>query len=166
MSTPTSTTPTVRVSAPQPPAPRPSGPRTALVAVGAAVVGAAVVAGLVLALTGSGTPAAAQPAVRSASHTVTIVSTPTGGGSAHHVVPTPPVPSPAVETLQVELGRLNYYEGPVTGLMNTQTEQAVTYLQRDAHLPQTGTMNAATDTALIHFLADGNNQMGGTAMAS
>ena len=44
--------------------------------------------------------------------------------------------------------------------MNRQTEQAITYLQRDAHLPQTGTMNAATQAALAHFLADGNNQMG------
>jgi len=44
--------------------------------------------------------------------------------------------------------------------MNTQTEQAITYLQRDAHLPQTGTMNTATQAALIHFLATGNNQMG------
>jgi peptidoglycan hydrolase-like protein with peptidoglycan-binding domain len=85
------------------------------------------------------------------------------------VVPTPiapPVPSPTVETLQVELGQLNYYEGPVTGIMNTQTEQAITYLQRDAGLPQTGTMNAATDTALVHFLATGNNQMGGNTMAN
>jgi hypothetical protein len=44
--------------------------------------------------------------------------------------------------------------------MNTQTEQAITYLQRDAGLPQTGTMNAATTAALAHFLATGNNQMG------
>ena len=47
--------------------------------------------------------------------------------------------------------------------MNEQTVQAITYLQRDAHLPQTGTMNAATQAALQHLLATGNNQMGGNA---
>jgi len=91
----------------------------------------------------------------------------TGTVPAHHVPPAPkpaptpaPAPSPAIETLQRELGRLNYYEGPITGTMNTQTVQAITYLQRDAHLPQTGTMNAATQQALVTMLAQGNNQMG------
>jgi peptidoglycan hydrolase-like protein with peptidoglycan-binding domain len=65
--------------------------------------------------------------------------------------------------LQRELGQLNYYEGPITGTMNQQTVQAITYLQRDAHLPQTGTMNAATQSALTHMLATGNNQMGGNS---
>ena len=44
--------------------------------------------------------------------------------------------------------------------MNSQTVAAITYLQRDAHLPQTGTMNAATQQALVTMLAQGNNQMG------
>ena len=62
--------------------------------------------------------------------------------------------------LQQELGQLNYYEGSVDGIMGPQTVQAITYLQRDAHLPQTGQMNAATQAALAHFLlAHGNNQM-------
>ncbi|WP_220187723.1 peptidoglycan-binding domain-containing protein, partial [Pseudonocardia pini] len=89
--------------------------------------------------------------------------TPGTGGSGGHVTPvTPPIaPSAAIETLQKELGRLNYYEGPVTGIMNTQTTQAITYLQRDAGLPQTGTMNAATQAALTQMLATGNNQMAG-----
>ena len=50
--------------------------------------------------------------------------------------------------LQRELGQLNYYEGPVDGIMGPQTIQAITYLQRDAHLPRTGQMNAATQAAL------------------
>jgi peptidoglycan hydrolase-like protein with peptidoglycan-binding domain len=93
----------------------------------------------------------------------TVPAVPASGGSSahHHVVPTPPAPSATIVTLQRELGQLNYYEGPVTGTMNQQTVQAITYLQRDAHLPQTGTMNAATQAALAHFLADGNNQMAG-----
>jgi peptidoglycan hydrolase-like protein with peptidoglycan-binding domain len=55
--------------------------------------------------------------------------------------------------LQRELGQLNYYEGPVDGIMGPQTIQAITYLQRDAHLPRTGQMNAATQAALASFLA-------------
>ncbi len=78
----------------------------------------------------------------------------------HPVTPDRPVPSAAVATLQRELGQLNYYEGPVTGLMNPQTTAAITYLQRDAHLPRTGVMNAATERALAGFLAHGNSQMG------
>jgi len=73
---------------------------------------------------------------------------------------TPAAPSAAIETLQNELGQLNYYEGPVTGTMTPQTVQAITDLQRDAHLPRTGAMDAATQAALANFLANGNNQMG------
>ena len=74
---------------------------------------------------------------------------------------TPVHPSAAVMQLQRELGQLNYYEGPVDGLMGPQTIAAIKDLQRDAHLPQTGQMNAATQAALANFLAHGNNQMGG-----
>ena len=74
---------------------------------------------------------------------------------------TPVHPSAAVVKLQQELGQLNYYEGPVDGIMGPETIQAITYLQRDAHLPQTGQMNAATQAALANFLAHGNNQMAG-----
>ncbi len=77
---------------------------------------------------------------------------------AKPVTPTP-APSAAVEALQKQLGQLNYYEGSVDGLMGPQTIAAITYLQRDAGLPQTGTMNAATQAALTNFLANGNNQM-------
>jgi len=77
------------------------------------------------------------------------------------VTPVHPVqPSAAVVKLQQELGQLNYYEGQDDGIMGPQTIQAITYLQRDAGLPQTGQMNAATQAALAHFLAHGNNQMG------
>jgi lysozyme family protein len=65
-----------------------------------------------------------------------------------------PLPAPGEE-----LGQLNYYEGADDGIMGPQTIQAITYLQRDAGLPQTGQMNAATQAALANFLAHGNNQM-------
>jgi hypothetical protein len=98
---------------------------------------------------------------------ITPVPTPTPTPTPTHTVTpatpvTPkPVPSAAVETLQKQLGQLNYYEGPVDGLMGPQTIAAITYLQRDAGLPQTGTMNAATQAALQNFLVNGNNQMAG-----
>ena len=70
-------------------------------------------------------------------------------------------PSAAVKTLQQQLGQLNYYEGPVDGIMGPQTIAAIKDLQRQAGLPQTGTMNPATGAALAHYLAHGNNQMAG-----
>jgi peptidoglycan hydrolase-like protein with peptidoglycan-binding domain len=164
------------------PEPGSSRARTIAVSVTCAVVAAAVTAGLVLGFGGAtAAPAAApSPAPAAASAAPNDQGVPAGptsrarieipaapeGVPAHHVrpappaPPTPPAPSAAVSTLQRELGQLNYYEGPITGTMNSQTEQAITYLQRDAHLPQTGTMNAATQQALVRFLAQGNNQMG------
>jgi len=138
------------------PAPAPSTTgRTVLIALGSAVAGAAVVAGLAFGLGafGSSTPAASTPVVEH-----------TSSAAHHNVTPvTPAKPSETIIVLQRELGQLNYYEGPVTGVMNEQTVQAITYLQRDAHLPQTGTMNAATQSALQHMLVTGNNQMGGNS---
>lgn len=152
-----STTTSTRKSTSTPtPAPSTTG-RTVLISLGSAVAGAAIVAGLAYGLGafGSSTPAATTPVVE---HT---------SSAAHHVTPVTPVtpaqPSETIIVLQRELGQLNYYEGPITGTMNEQTVQAITYLQRDAHLPQTGTMNAATQSALQHMLVTGNNQMGGNS---
>ncbi|GEL22550.1 hypothetical protein PSU4_15040 [Pseudonocardia sulfidoxydans NBRC 16205] len=151
-------TQTAPTSTPSTPA-GPSRTRKVVAFSAAGIAVAGIVTGLVIGFGGStpsATPAAPQiaPISHSTSHT-----------PSHSVTPVEPVtpvaPSAAIETLQKELGRLNYYEGPVTGVMNTQTTQAITYLQRDAHLPQTGTMNAATQAALANFLANGNNQMGG-----
>jgi hypothetical protein len=55
---------------------------------------------------------------------------------------------------------LNYYEGPVNGVLTHATTQAITYLQRDAHLTQSGVFDKATYDALQQMLAHGNNQMG------
>jgi hypothetical protein len=161
----------------QQPERRGSGARTVGIAVGCAVVGAAVTAGLVLGLggvTAGAAPSSPASVDQGSSHSAGFtpssghieVPAAHGGTPAHHVVPNPPAPpkppapSAAVSTLQRELGQLDYYEGPVSGVMNSQTTQAITYLQRDAGLPQTGTMNAATEQALVQFLAHGNNQMG------
>lgn len=86
--------------------------------------------------------------------------------SANPAQPTTPaspavVPSASVKKLQQELGQLNYYEGPVDGVMGPQTTAAIQDLQRQAGLPQTGTMNAATQAALDNYLVHGNNQMAG-----
>jgi hypothetical protein len=99
------------------------------------------------------TSAAPAPAPAHTTGTVTPV---------HPVSPTP-LYSAAVVTLQKQLGQLNYYEGAIDGYMGPQTIAAITYLQRDAGLPQTGKMNAPTQAALATFLAHGNNQMSGNA---
>ena len=86
------------------------------------------------------------------------------GHPGHPVHPVTPVqPSAAVMQLQRELGQLNYYEGPVDGVMGPQTIAAIQDLQRQAGLPQTGQMNAGTQAALANYLAHGNNQMGGNS---
>ena len=151
----TTTSPRKHTATPAP-APSTTG-RTVLISLGSAVAGAAIVAGLAFGLGafGSATPAAS---------TTTPTVVPSSSTAHHHVTPvTPAAPSETIIVLQRELGQLNYYEGPITGTMNEQTVQAITYLQRDAHLPQTGTMNAATQAALQHMLVTGNNQMGGNS---
>jgi hypothetical protein len=89
----------------------------------------------------------------------------TPANTANPAQPTNPAvtPSASVKKLQQELGQLNYYEGPVDGIMGPQTTAAIQDLQRQAGLPQTGTMNAATQKALDNYLAHGNNQMGGNS---
>ena len=89
-------------------------------------------------------------------------TTPANPATPSHPV-TPVQPSAAVTQLQRELGQLNYYEGPVDGVMGPQTIAAIKDLQRQASLPQTGQMNAATQAALANYLAHGNNQMGGNS---
>src|SRR5215468_4913911 len=83
--------------------------------------------------------------------------------AANPAQPTTPAvpPSASVKTLQQQLGQLNYYEGPVDGIMGPQTIAAIKDMQRQAGLPQTGTMNPATQAALASYLAHGNNQMAG-----
>jgi peptidoglycan hydrolase-like protein with peptidoglycan-binding domain len=152
-----STTTSTRKSTTPTPAPSTTG-RTVLISLGSAVAGAAIIAGLAFGFGAFGSSAPTPSAA------TTHVVVPSSSTSHHHVTPVnPPAPSETIIVLQRELGQLNYYEGPVTGTMNEQTVQAITYLQRDAHLPQTGTMNAATQSALTHMLATGNNQMGGNS---
>jgi peptidoglycan hydrolase-like protein with peptidoglycan-binding domain len=67
-----------------------------------------------------------------------------------------------VKSLQQELAQLNYYEGPIDGLMGPQTVQAIQDLQRQAGLAQTGVMNSATEGALHNYLIHGNSQMNPT----
>jgi hypothetical protein len=126
-----------------------SGVVAGVVALCAAAV-ASIVLVVVLSLTGHGIGA----------HTT--VSPPAAASSGRSSAPaTGPTPSASVKTLQEQLGRLNYYEGTVDGLMGPQTEAAIADLQRQAGLPQTGQMNSATEAALSNYLAHGNNQMGG-----
>ncbi len=123
----------------------------------------------VLGILGLGTALLLVFAGPAGAHSATPAPTPSSSSSAanHPVTPPPspstvPVaPSASVEMLQRDLGQLNYYEGPVNGVMTPQTIQSIKYLQRDAHLPQTGEINQATSQALQRMLTDGNNQMAG-----
>jgi Putative peptidoglycan binding domain len=135
----------------------PSWSRIWLVVVGTVSAAALVVLAAVLLIGHPSTaPATAGSSTSSASANPATPVTP-----SHPV--TPVQPSSAVMQLQRELGQLNYYEGPVDGLMGPQTIAAIKDLQRQAGLPQTGQMNAATQAALANYLAHGNNQMGGNS---
>jgi hypothetical protein len=135
----------------------PSRFRTWALVVGAAVAAAIVALAAVLAFSHSSAAPAPAPSAST--------SVPAGGNTP--VTPVHPVnpvhPSAAVMQLQRELGQLNYYEGPVDGLMGPQTIAAIKDLQRQANLPQTGVMDPATQKALAYYLAHGNNQMGGNS---
>jgi hypothetical protein len=146
---------------------RPSWFRICAVVIGTAMV-AAVVA-LALALSNSHSsqaPATTGPSTSTSAPANPAnpanPATPSNPDTPSHPV-TPVQPSASVMQLQRQLGQLNYYEGPVDGLMGPQTIAAVQDLQRQAGLPQTGQMNAATQAALANYLAHGNNQMGGNS---
>ena len=136
----------------------PSWYRIAAVVI-AAVAAAALIVLAISGLTGGSHPAPAPRATASQPASPAQPSAP----AANPAQPTTPAvpPSAAVKTLQQQLGQLNYYEGPVDGIMGPQTTAAVKDLQRQAGLPQTGTMNPATQAALARYLAHGNNQMAG-----
>lgn len=125
----------------------------------AIVVGAVVAAALIVLATVTLTHSTTSTPTPAAS------ATSTSAPAANPAQPTTPAvtPSASVKKLQQELGQLNYYEGPVDGIMGPQTTAAIQDLQRQAGLPQTGTMNTATQTALANYLAHGNNQMGGNS---
>ena len=130
----------------------------------AVVIGTAMAGALIaLAVAGlSHSHSSQAPAGTPASTSVPAQPTNPAQRAAQPTTPVTPVhPSAAVVKLQQELGQLNYYEGPVDGVMGPQTIAAIKDLQRQAGLPQTGQMNAATQGALANYLAHGNNQMGG-----
>ena len=140
----------------------PSGYRIAAIAIGTVIAAALIVLAAVglTHITSTSTPAPA------ASTSVPAVNPAQPTSPAQNVNPAQPTtpavtPSASVKKLQQELGQLNYYEGPVDGIMGPQTTAAISDLQRQAGLPQTGTMNAATQKALDNYLANGNNQMAG-----
>jgi hypothetical protein len=156
MSTQYDTRPATSQTHPSHRAPRPgqqhrSGYRVATIAIGSVIAAALVVLAAVGLIHHSATPAASTSAPASTSAT-------SGSGSS-----TSPavIPSASVKKLQQELGQLNYYEGPVDGVMGPQTTAAIKDLQRQANLPQTGSMDAATQKALDNYLVHGNNQMAG-----
>ena len=138
----------------------PSGYRIMVIVIGTVIAAALIV----LAAVGlTHTTSGSTPAPAASTSNPAQPSSP--GQNVNPAQPTTPAvtPSASVKKLQQELGQLNYYEGPVDGLMGPQTIAAIKDLQRQAGLPQTGTMNAATQKALDNYLAHGNNQMGGNS---
>ena len=130
-----------------------SGYRVATIILGGIVAAALIVLAAVGVTHNHATSAAPAPA--------TSASAPANPAQPSAPASPAAVPSAAVKVLQTQLGQLNYYEGPVDGLMGPQTVAAIQDLQRQAGLPQTGTMNTATTNALNNYLAHGNNQMAG-----
>ena len=143
---------------------RPSGYRIAAIVIGTVIAAALIVLAAVglTHTTSTSTPAPAASTSAPAANPAQPASPAQTASPAQPTTPAVP-PSASVKKLQQELGQLNYYEGPVDGLMGPQTTAAIADLQRQAGLPQTGTMNAATQKALDNFLAHGNNQMGGNS---
>jgi peptidoglycan hydrolase-like protein with peptidoglycan-binding domain len=143
--------------------------RTVATVIAGALAGAGIVAAAVVGFTGhSQANASAAPAPSSPASTAPYQPNQDHrGGTPVNVPKVRPAPAPAavpsaaVKLLQQQLAQLNYYDGPVTGVENTNTVHAIQYLQRDAHLPQTGQLNGATRAALNSMLVHGNNQMAG-----
>ena len=146
---------------------RPSGYRIAAIVIGTVIAAALIVLAAVglTHTTSTSTPAPAASTSAPAANPAQPTSPAQTVNPAQPTTPASPAvtPSASVKELQQELGQLNYYEGPVDGIMGPQTTAAITDLQRQAGLPQTGTMNAATQKALDNYLAHGNNQMGGNS---
>ena len=156
--------PTVGRRAPRQGGKRPSGYRIAAIVIGTVIAAALMVLAAVglTHITSTRTPA---PAASTSAPAANPAQPTSPAQNVNPAQPTTPAvtPSASVKKLQQELGQLNYYEGPVDGLMGPQTVAAIRDLQRQAGLPQTGTMNAATQKALANYLAHGNNQMGGNS---
>jgi hypothetical protein len=153
-------------------APRQGGNRSSGYRIAAIVIGTVIAAALIVLAavglthtTSTSTPTPAASTSAPAANPAQPTSPAQTVNPAQPTTPASPAvtPSASVKKLQQELGQLNYYEGPVDGLMGPQTTAAITDLQRQAGLPQTGTMNAATQKALDNYLAHGNNQMGGNS---
>ena len=142
-------------------APRPHRDGPSWYRIAAVIIGAVAAAALIV-LAISGLTGGSHPAPRATASQPASPAQPSAP-AANPAQPTTPAvpPSAAVKTLQQQLGQLNYYEGPVDGIMGPQTTAAVKDLQRQAGLPQTGTMTPATQAALARYLAHGNNQMAG-----
>jgi hypothetical protein len=142
----------------------PSGYRIAAIVIGT-VIAAALIVLAAVGLTHTTSTSTPAPAASTSVPAANPAQPTSPAQNVNPAQPTTPAvtPSASVKKLQQELGQLNYYEGPVDGLMGPQTVAAIEDLQRQAGLPQTGTMNAATQKALDNYLAHGNNQMGGNS---
>ncbi|HEY2281589.1 MAG TPA: peptidoglycan-binding domain-containing protein, partial [Streptosporangiaceae bacterium] len=122
--------------APRPANQGPSGYRIAAIAI-ATIIAAALVALATIGLTHNHTTTSTTPAPATSTSAPASTGASTDANPAQPTTPAHPavVPSASVKKLQQELGQLNYYEGPVDGIMGAQTTAAIKDLQRQANLP-------------------------------
>lgn len=64
--------------------------------------------------------------------------------------PTQPQPSPGIQELQSRLTELGYYSGPVDGIFNAETRDALSAFQRDNGLVGTGILDPMTRQRLVN----------------
>ncbi len=102
---------------------------------------------------GNGTPAAASGAAAAGGST--------GGstGLSHASSPSGYVKAAWVTALQRQLGQLNYYEGPVDGVLGPQTVAAITNFQRANGLTADGVVGPTTTAKINQQLTTGDSQM-------
>ncbi len=101
-----------------------------------------------------GTPAAASGATAAGGSAA-------GGSTANSHASSPSGHAQAawVTALQRQLGQLNYYEGPVDGVLGPQTLAAITDFQRANGLTADGVVGPSTMAKISHQLKTGDSQM-------
>jgi peptidoglycan hydrolase-like protein with peptidoglycan-binding domain len=99
----------------------------------------------------------------SAAQSVSLGSNQASSATGTHSAPDASAPAyqqgPSVVALQHELAQLNYYEGPIDGVLGPATRAAITDFQRANGLSADGVAGAGTLTKIHQQLITGDSQM-------